>query len=166
MRLVRFLRHVAVPHWLVRRSLSAADVMKIQKAIRESETHHLAELAFVVEGGLPLAHLFAPKPARTRAEELFASLRVWDTEHNSGVLVYVQLVDHRIEIVADRGIAARVAQVEWDAICRAMEAAFREGRFAEGALHAIGRCTALLAAHFPSDGRRNPNELPDRPVVL
>src|SRR5512146_3457541 len=99
MRAARFLRHLCVPHWLARRSLSAENVSQIQKAIRESETHHLGELAFVVEGGLPLPHLFARKPARTRAEELFASLRVWDTEHNSGVLVYVQLVDHRIEIV-------------------------------------------------------------------
>ena len=165
MRLVRFLRHVAVPHWLVRRSLSAADVLKIQKAIRESETHHLAELAFVVEGGLPLAHLFAPKPARTRAEELFASLRVWDTEHNSGVLVYVQLVDHRIEIVADRGIAARVAQSEWDALCRAMERRFRDGDYLGGALEAIEGATRLLERHFPPRGA-NPNELPDKPVVL
>ena len=110
--------------------------------------------------------LFMKKPARARAEDLFASLRVWDTEHNSGVLVYVQRVDRRIEIVADRGIAARVAQAEWDAICREMEAAFREGRFADGALRAIERCTGLLAAHFPARGRRNPNELPDRPILL
>ena len=81
------------------------------------------------------------------------------------MLIYVQLVDRRIEIVADRGIAAKVEQTEWDAICRAMEKVFREGRFAEGALLAIGRITALLARHFPPRGR-NRNELPDKPVVL
>ncbi|NBR29019.1 MAG: hypothetical protein EBT83_11515, partial [Betaproteobacteria bacterium] len=91
--------------------------------------------------------------------------RVWDTEHNSGVLIYVQLVDRRIEIVADRGIAARVAQPEWDAICRRMEAAFRERRFEAGALAAIAEITALLARHFPPQGD-NPNELSDKPVIL
>src|SRR5512146_2632375 len=99
MRAVRFVRHLLYPEWLARRNFPRQEVHQIEKAIRESESHHLGELAFVVEGGLPLPHLFARKPARARAEELFASLRVWDTEHNSGVLVYVQLVDHRIEIV-------------------------------------------------------------------
>ena len=81
------------------------------------------------------------------------------------MLIYVQLVDRRIEIVADRGIAAKVQQAEWNAICRAMEEAFREGRFAEGALQAIERITALLAKHFPRRAK-NPNELPDKPVLL
>jgi uncharacterized membrane protein len=162
----RVIKHLLEPRWFSRRSFSSRDLGKIQKAIKDSETRHLGEIAFVLEGGMPLHFLRAKKPARARAEDLFAGLRVWDTEHNSGVLVYVQLVDRRIEIVADRGIAAKVAQAEWDAICRGMEAAFREGRFGEGALDAIGRCTALLARHFPSGGRRNRNELPDRPVLL
>jgi uncharacterized membrane protein len=151
---------------MARQAFPAADIARIRKAIKDSERQHLGEIAFVLEGGMPLHVFRAKKPARARAEDLFAGLRVWDTEHNSGVLVYVQLVDRRIEIVADRGIAAKVAQAEWDAICREMEAAFREGRFGEGALHAIGRCTALLSRHFPSHGRRNPNELPDKPVLL
>ena len=162
----RLLRHLLVPHWLSRRGFSSLDEKKIQQAVKDSEKNHLGEIAFVLEGGMPLHFLRAKKPARARAEDLFAALRVWDTEHNSGVLVYVQLVDRRIEIVADRGIAAKVGQADWDAICREMEAAFAGGRFAEGALHAIGRCTALLVRHFPSHGRRNANELPDRPVLL
>jgi uncharacterized membrane protein len=151
---------------MARRAFPAGDISRIQKTIKDSEKHHLGEIAFVLEGGMPLHFLWAKKPARARAEDLFGDLRVWDTEHNSGVLVYVQLVDRRIEIVADRGIAAKVAQAEWEAVCREMEAAFRQGRFAEGALHAIERCTALLVRHFPSNGGRNPNELPDKPVFL
>jgi uncharacterized membrane protein len=103
--------------------------------------------------------------ARERATEVFSNLRVWDTAHNSGVLIYVQLVDRRIEIVADRGINAKVPQPEWDAICRRMEAAFRESRYEGGALTAIGEITALLARHFPPHGD-NPDELSDKPVVL
>jgi uncharacterized membrane protein len=164
MDIVRFLKHLFIPDWATRRAFPSGVASRIAKAIRESERQHLGELRFVVEGGLPVRNLFQDK-VRKRAEELFAQLGVWDTEHNSGVLIYVQLVDRRIEIVADRGIAARVAEAEWSAVCRAMEKSFRDGRFAEGALEAIERCTALLARHFPSSGGER-NELPDRPVLL
>jgi uncharacterized membrane protein len=96
---------------------------------------------------------------------LFSELRVWDTEANSGVLIYLQMVDHRIEIVADRGISRLVAQSEWDAVCRRMEAEFRERRFEAGTLGAINEITELLAKHFPPEAD-NPDELPNRPVVL
>ena len=165
MKLARVLKHLVVPDWAARRAFPARVASRIEKAIRESERQHLGELRFVLEGGLPLPFLRAKKPARARAEDLFARLRVWDTEHNSGVLIYVQLVDRRIEIVADRGIAAKVGEEEWSAICRAMEKAFRAGRYEEGALEAIERATGLLARHFPSGGQHR-NELPDRPVVL
>jgi uncharacterized membrane protein len=165
MNTVRLLKHLIIPDWVARRTFPSRAASRIEKAIRESERQHLGELRFVLEGGLPLPFLRAKKPARARAEDLFARLRVWDTEHNSGVLIYVQLVDRRIEIVADRGIAAKVSEAEWSAICRAMEKTFRAGRYEEGALEAIEGATALLARHFPSDGQHR-NELPDRPVFL
>jgi uncharacterized membrane protein len=102
---------------------------------------------------------------RERARQVFAQLGVWDTGENSGVLVYVQLVDRAIEIVADRGIARKVDQAEWDAICRAMERAFKQNHYEAGALEAIQGVTAILARHFPA-GAANPNELPDKPAVL
>jgi uncharacterized membrane protein len=114
---------------------------------------------------LPPAALWRDTSPRQRAAELFASERVWDTEENSGILIYVELADRRVEILADRGIAARVAQAEWDAICRAMEQAFGAGRWREGALAAVARASELLAEHFPA-GEHNPNELPDRPLML
>lgn len=165
MNIARFLKHLFIPDWVARRAFPAASLSKIEKAIRASERKHGGELRFVLEAGLPFRYLLRKKSSRKRAEELFASLKVWDTEHNSGVLIYVQLVSRHIDIVADRGIARRLEQAEWDAVCRAMEKAFRAGRYEEGALEAIERCTALLARHFPpSDGNRN--ELPDRPVML
>ena len=105
------------------------------------------------------------RTARQRAADLFARLGVWDTEENSGVLIYVQLVDRCVEILADRGIAAKVPQAEWGAICRAMETAFKAGNYRDGALAAIHRAGQLLAGHFPAT-ERNPNELPDRPLVI
>jgi uncharacterized membrane protein len=162
MNLLRAIKHLVAPDWLLRRGFSSS---RIQKAIRQSEKQHHAELCFAVEGGLSLHHLLAGTTPRQRAAEVFSLLRVWDTEHNSGVLIYVQRVDRRIEIVADRGIAAKVAEAEWSAVCRAMEKSFKDGRFTEGALEAIQSCGRILARHFPAQGARR-NELPDRPVFL
>jgi len=160
---VSFLKHLLTPHWWAVRAFSSDVLRQIEAAIKASERKHDGELRFAIEGPLPFPALRTT--TRRRAEALFGQLGVWDTEHNSGVLVYVQLVDHRIEIVADRGISAKVAQSEWDAICRRMEDAFKADRFQAGAVTAIGEITALLARHFPPLGE-NPNELPDGPVVL
>ena len=160
---MRLLKHLLTPHWLALRAFPPRALREIEAAIKASEHLHDGELRFAVEATLPLQ--FLRTTTRKRAESLFGQLGVWDTEHNSGVLVYVQLVDHRIEIVADRGISARVEQVEWNAICHRMEQSFKRGQYCEGALQAIESITRLLARHFPPRGR-NPNELPDKPVVL
>ena len=165
MKFGRILKHLVVPHRLALRPFPPAVLKKVESAIRESEQKHDGELRFAVEGGLHPVALWHGQSPRGRAIELFAQLRVWDTERNSGVLIYVQLVDRRIEIVADRGINAAVDQASWDGICRRMEAAFRQRQFEQGALAAIDEVTALLARHFPPVGT-NPNELPDMPVVL
>ena len=165
MKLGRIARHLLVPHWVALRAFPASVLGRIESAIGSSEVKHDGELRFAVEGGLHLASLWRGQSPRGRAIELFSQLRVWDTEHNSGVLIYVQLVDRTIEIVADRGINAKVDQASWDGICRRMEAAFGQRQFEQGALAAIDEVTALLARHFPPSVI-NPNELPDRPMVL
>ena len=165
MKLMRSLKHLLLPDWWLRRAFSAADLEAIGTAISTGETSHRGELRFVAEGSLPLSALWRDLSARERAVELFAALRVWDTAENSGILIYVQLVEHRVEILADRGIAARVPQAEWDAICREMEGSFRKGEWRQGALQAVSRAAALLASRLPA-GDSNPNELPDRPLLL
>lgn len=165
MKLSRVLKHLLLPDWFVQRVLARADLASIGAAVTACETSHRGELRFVVEGALPLSALWRDLSPRERAVDLFSQLRVWDTNENSGILIYVQLVDHRVEILADRGIAARVPQAEWDAICRAMEASFRRGEWRQGALQAVTRAGELLARHFPA-GENNPNELPDQPLVI
>ena len=161
--IARALKHLFTPHWLALRAFPASVLAKIEQAITASERAHRGEIRFALEGAL---HVHALRlSTRQRAHQVFAQLGVWDTAENSGVLIYVQLVDRRIEIVADRGIAAKVAQTEWDAICRAMERAFKQNQYEAGALDAIQTVTALLARHFPA-GAVNPNELPDKPAVL
>ncbi len=161
----RLIRHLLAPPWSVGQAFPAATLSAIERAIGESERMHRGELRFAVEAGLDLLPVWHGETARERAVELFSDLRVWDTAENSGVLIYVQLVDRKVEILADRGISAGVAQAEWDAICRAVEQAFRQQRYEEGALAAVRRVGALLAAHFPARPD-NPNELPNRPVLL
>ena len=160
---MRVLKHLFTPDWAALRVFPSSTLREIEKAIKASEKQHDGELRFVVEASLPLA--FLRRHTRHRAEWLFSHLKVWDTAHNSGVLVYVQLLDRRIEIVADRGIAARVEQAEWNTICRKMQQEFSGRRYLEGSLQGIGSITGILAKHFPPRGR-NPNELPDKPVVL
>ena len=162
---LRLFKHLLTPGWLARRHLRAADLEAIGGAIHTSEASHRGELRFVAEGPLSLAQIWHGMSARQRALDLFGSLRVWDTAENIGVLIYVQLVDRRVEILADRVIAAKITQAEWDAICREMEVAFAAKAFRRGALDAIDRITQLLALHFPSRGQR-PNELADWPLLL
>jgi hypothetical protein len=165
MQLARALRHLVIPDRAALRPFPASALDRIEQAIGVSERSHGGELRLVLEANLNPWDVLRGRSARERALELFSLLRVWDTEQNSGVLIYLQMVDHRIEIVADRGISRVVRQEEWDAICRRMEEAFRAGRFEAGAIEAIGEVTQLLNRHFPSSGA-NPDELPDRPVVV
>jgi uncharacterized membrane protein len=161
----RALRHLLTPAWLVRRHYPAAVLDEIGRRIAEVERAHPGEVRFVVEHALELGDLISGLTPRERALEVFGLLRVWDTEHNNGVLVYVLHAEHAVEIVADRGLARRVGQAEWDGICRQVESDFRAGRFRQGALNAIEGAAALLKTHFP--GRTgDPNELPDQPLLL
>lgn len=158
-------RHFLTDHHSARRKFSAQALKRIEAAIAAGERQHAGQIRFVVEGSLPLGQVLHGLTPRERALELFGRFGVWDTEHNSGVLVYVLLADKSVEIVADRGISRKIDAQTWQAICRAMETKFREGRFEEGAIEGINAISELLAQHFPRRGE-GANELPDQPVVL
>lgn len=162
---LRLLRHLFSDRAAARRAFPPHVLRAIEAEIKAQESRHRGELRFAVEPSLPLWQLGRRPAPRQRALEVFGRLRVWDTEHNSGVLIYVLLADRSVDIVADRGIAARVPQAEWDAVCGAMSEAFRAGEFERGALDGLRRIGALLARHFAA-GPRNPDELPDTPVML
>ena len=161
----RILKHLFMPPWRLRKQFPASLLDEIEATIRESEKSHSGEIRFAVETTLSLPALIKGVGGRHVAMAAFSNLRVWDTEQNSGVLIYLLLADHDIEIVADRGIAARVDQREWDDIAHQMEQHYRAGDFRKGTLEGIRRVTDLLARHFPP-GERNPNELSDKPVLL
>ena len=161
----RLLKHVFMPPWAWRRAFPQATLDAIEAAIRASEATHSGEIRFAIENSLPGILVWRGMSGRERAIEMFSNLRVWDTEQNSGVLVYLLLADHDIEIVADRGIAARVDPSAWEAVAQAMEAEFRQGAFERGALEGIRRVGDLLAQNFPASGD-NRDELANRPVIV
>ena len=144
----------------------APVLASIERAVTAGESGHVGEVVFAVEARLPLALVARGVESRARAEQVFQDLHVWDTAENTGVLVYVLLAERRVEIVADRGIAARVAQDEWQVICTALAGRFASSEVEPGVLAAIASIHALLERHFPSLGRPNPNERPDTPRVL
>ena len=163
---MRWLRHLFFDDLALRRAFPRAALAAIGRAVAEQEKRHRGELRVASEGGLPLLALAAGRTAHDRALDLFARLRVWDTDDNAGVLVYLLLADRRVEIVADRGIHARVGATAWETICGAMQREFAAGRFEAGMLTGLSSVSDLLAAHFPAGEDANANELPDAPVTI
>ncbi len=165
MNIKRITRHLLLPPWQVNRAFPRQTLIAIEKAIKASEAAHTGEIRFVVEGALDGTPLFKGQSARERAIDVFSQLRIWDTERNNGVLIYLLLADRDVEIVADRGIHAKVGQEEWEKICHTMETAFKQENYEGGVVSGIQAVTRHLTKHFPVTGAGR-NELPDKPVVL
>ena len=163
---MRVLRHVVTDHGTVRRSFPPAELARVEAAIAAGEKLHRGQVCVAVEGALPAGRVLKRVTPRERALEVFGVLRVWDTEENFGVLVYLLLADRDVEIVADRGIHRIVGDDAWQAICTRMETAFRDGKFADGVVRGVSEISALLAQHYPRIGDVGANELADRPVIL
>jgi uncharacterized membrane protein len=158
-------KHLLEHRWRVRRDFPPRVLDSIEGAIKAGEATHSGQIRFAVEGALDGAPLFRDQPARERALDVFSHLRIWDTHHNNGVLIYLLLADRDVEIVADRGIDTKVGAAGWESICRAMETDFRAGRFEQGVIKGIEAVSRELAKYFPHVAG-GPNELPDRPIVI
>jgi uncharacterized membrane protein len=161
----RVLRHLFATRLGTSRRFPRASLAAIEAAVAEAERRTSAQIRFAIETALDLPELWAGKQPRERALEVFAELRVWDTELRNGVLIYVLVADHDVEIVADRAAAARISPDEWEAACRQIEEHFRSGRFEAGAVAGVASVGALLARHFPP-GARGRDEQPDQPALL
>ena len=165
-RWLRLLKHRTLDERDARRVLDAAALQRIEARVAASEVLHSGEIRVCVEAGLPLSYLRRNATARERAVAMFGKLRVWDTEHNNGVLVYLLLAEHAIEIVADRGLARHVDTAHWQRILGSMRAAFQGGQFEAGLNQAVDAVDGLLREHFAlAPGEANPNELPNAPLL-
>ncbi|MDP3082630.1 MAG: TPM domain-containing protein [Rubrivivax sp.] len=162
MKLGRWIKHRWLDEGDSRRLLDDAALARLQARVRASELRHHGEIRICVEAGLPLSYLWQKRSARERALTLFGKLRVWDTEANNGVLIYLLLADHAIEIVADRGLSRHVPQSQWAEVVADLSDAIHAGRCETGLAQAVDRVDALLVEHFAlAPGQINPNELPD-----
>lgn len=164
--LSRLLRHRWLDEADTRRSIPPDLVDRLAQRVAASERRHTGEVRIYVESGLPMSYLLRDAAPRERAVALFGKLGVWDTDQNNGVLIYLLLAEHAIEIVADRGLSRLVPQEVWKHIVERMGNAFREGHFEDGLTQSLGEVSALLVHHFPATpGEPDANELPDEPVL-
>jgi uncharacterized membrane protein len=161
----RILRHLLTSDISLRKKFSPAVMKSIESAIAESEKLHSGEIRFAVENTLELFPLLKGVSARDRAIAVFSELGIWDTEQNNGVLIYLLLADHDVEIIADRGVNKKVSMDEWETICKQMEDTFRRGEFEQGVKNGIRSISKYLESYFPPDGHDR-NELPDKPVII
>ena len=143
---------------------------RLGRRVAASEQRHTGEIRICVEAGLPMAYVWRDASARERAVALFGKLRVWDTEDNNGVLIYLLLADHAIEIVADRALSRAIPADTWQLLAREMGSAFHDGHYEDGLTQTLSHVSALLSEHFPRDPDRPavPDQpgLPDAPVRL
>ncbi|HET8744104.1 MAG TPA: TPM domain-containing protein [Ramlibacter sp.] len=162
----RLLRHRWLDDADTRRAVPPPLAQRLAERVAASERRHSGEIRIYIEAGLPLSYLWRDATPRERAIAMFGKLGVWDTEQNNGVLIYLLLAEHAIEVVADRGLARHVPHEQWQQIVQGMRECFRAGRYEEGLVQAVDAVTALLERHFPlRAGEANPNELPDHPVL-
>ena len=171
-KLVRIFKH----RWMDRsdtlRAVPDDMAERIARRVAASEGRHTGEVRLCVEASLPLSYLWRigpdaslPQVVRERALTWFGRLRIWDTEHNNGVLIYVLLAEHAIEFVADRALARQVSQAQWQSMVDRLAARLRAGEFEDGLTQALEEVSAMLVLNFPADAEAvRPNELPDAVV--
>jgi len=164
-KMTRAWRHATSSAGEAKRAFPEATLTAIAEAIDAGERTHRGEVRLIVEKALPFDAAWDGVTNRQRALALFADYGVWDTEDNCGVLIYVNLAEHKVDIVADRGIDRKIDAATWQAVCRTMTEGFKAGRFHDATLAAVAQVNALLHQHFPASGERA-NELPDRPIML
>ena len=161
----RAIKHLTTTAAAGRRAFPQASLADIQHLIGQGEQIHQAEIRLIVEARLDLDALFKGTTNRQRALDLFAQYGIWDTEDNCGVLIYVNLAEHAVEIVADRNVGRRIATTEWRALCQTMTRGFAAGEFHQSTLAAITALNTLLAKYFPATNA-GPNQLPDQTIML
>ncbi len=166
-KLKRIYQHLAFSRYAARRAFPQESLKSLHAAITEGEDRHRAQLKLIIEPSMDFRTVLEGETSRARAHALFSLYRLWDTEENCGVLVYINLADHKVEIVTDRTIGCAVKKEDWASACKLMTLGFAKGRFHESALEGIQYINALLVRHFPTiDGSKQHNELSDRPVML
>ncbi len=167
-RWIRWLRHRWAEDAVQQLPVGLSE--RLAAHVGQSESSHSGEIRVCIEGALPGSYLLQPynlkSLVRQRAVDEFARLRVWDTEHNNGVLIYLCLAERAIELVADRGIQRKVDDTHWAKLIGTLAESLQAGRWEAGLCAAIDVVSQTLQTHFPvASGQDNPNELSDSPSI-
>lgn len=163
----RIARHVMASQRGTHKLFSTDTMQRLQESIASGEATHRGEVRLIVESALPLRKVRRGMSTRQRALDLFGTFRVWDTEENNGVLLYINVADRKLEIIADRAASRRIGDPHWQTVCGVAQASFRKGEFERGLTQALASIHDALSVAFPADGHTpRKNELPDAPVVL
>jgi len=167
--LKRLVRHLFATQSSGRKAFPCATLQAIKEVIADGERVHRAEVKLIIEPGLAISDIIERRSSRDRAHDLFSQYRIWDTEENSGVLIYINLADHRVEIIADRGIACCVPPSAWQSICHTMTEGFTKEQYHESAITGLRRLNEILQQVFPESQKishPSPNQLSDAPILL
>lgn len=169
MTIKRIIRHTLTPGWVTRRIFDYNAMEQIETAIAEAELGHSGEICFAIESGLSTREVWVGKTPRQRAMEVFCALHVWDTELNNGVLLYLEMADKDVEVIADRRAAKRISNKDWKAVCDVVENAAKNDKHVDGVIKAINQIGQLLRQQFPitdSQQSTDKNELSNKPTIL
>ena len=176
--MIDFFKRILKHRWLdasdVRKTVTTPILERLTERVAASEQQHSGQIRICIEASLPMSYLgqirrgtSVAKVVRVRALTMFSKLRVWDTQHNNGVLIYLLLAENAIEVVADRGLNAYVPPEEWQAMVERLGQAFKERRYEEGLMQAVDEVSSVLAEHFAlAEGQTHADELPNAPVMV
>lgn len=154
-----------LPHWLLRRRFRPADLDAIEAAVGEAEQGHRGEVRVVIELAPSVRAVLAGDDVASRAAQAFAMHRVWDTEDNTGVLIFLAWAEREVRILADRGLAEKVSAAEWARWCEAISAGCRAGRPAPALVTTIRQIGERLRRMCDAPPTQNPDELGNRPIL-
>ena len=145
--------------------LTAAAKARLTAKVTSAERGHRGEVFLIIENHLPIQQAYHIG-CRERAIDLFSEYRVWDTEENTSVLVYVNICEHSLEIVADRGISAHVSPTVWRAMCDKAVAGIANQKTEESLLELLDEVGQVLRQYYHLEHDPAGNELSDTVVYL
>ena len=161
----RLWRQVVFVPVLHSRWLTAEARKRLTKKVSEAEIGHRGEVFLIIENALPIQAEYHSN-ARERAVDLFSDYRVWDTEENTGVLIYVNVCEQSLDIIADRGISAHVSPTVWRAMCDKAVAGIANRKVEESLTDLLDEVGQLLRQYYYLEHDPEGNELSDTVVFL
>ncbi|WP_180172045.1 TPM domain-containing protein [Acinetobacter sp. YH12023] len=147
------------------RFFNKQDQQAIAQAVTEAEHGHVGEIQVVIEGHIPSNQAYYQN-TRARAEQLFAELGVWDTEFNSGVLLYLNLCERQVEIVIDRGMRQATDAQVWQDICARIIQSMQNKQYRIALTVGVKEIGEVMDHFYAGKSVDRNNEIANAPIIL